>query len=193
MQSTLVAINVIGLNGKLLNNKNIPLLFYWDGEGDIKDSLKSNSEFIEFLNNNVINFEHYTYAQISLCYFKSDENKNETYADLVFNVQDVFLLSYFNENTLYKTYLLHHFLYLYESAYHEKYPNKIGLSPIDSLDINDVILDIYDKVQEKYPKRVIKSTVINYIKQELENTNCLNKDNVNLVITKLENLLNEKQ
>ena len=59
--------------------------------------------------------------------------------------------------------------------------------------IDDAVLDIYDKIQEKYPKRVIKSTVINYIRSELQKTDNISIENSDWIIFQLENLLNERE
>ena len=77
---------------------------------------------------------------------------------------------------------------MYESAYHEKYAKEISL-----FDIDEYILDIYDKIQGKYPKRVIKTTVINYIRGELQNKDQLSIQNTDWIISQLENLLNERE
>ena len=54
-------------------------------------------------------------------------------------------------------------------------------------------IDIYDKIQEKYPKRVIKSTVINYIRSELQKTDGISIENSDWIVFQLENLLNERE
>ena len=104
-------------------------------------------------------------------------------------MQDLFKLSDLPDNNriFYKEYLLNHFKFLYESAYHEIYSEDISIIGID-----DAILDIYDKIQEKYPKRVIKSTVVNYIRSELQKKDELTMNNTDWIILQLENLLNER-
>ena len=92
------------------------------------------------------------------------------------------------QSLFYKEYLLNHFLYLYQSAYHKEYTEDISIMGID-----DAILDIYDKMQEKYPKRVIKSTVINYIRSELQKTDNISIENSDWIILQLETLLNERE
>ena len=85
-------------------------------------------------------------------------------------------------------YLWNHFKFLYESAYHEKYADDVSL-----FDMDECILDIYDQIQSKYPKRVIKSTVINYIRGELQKTDKLSMENTDWIIFQLEKLLNERE
>ena len=93
-----------------------------------------------------------------------------------------------DRRSFYKEYLSDLFLYLYKSAYHEDYKEDISIMGID-----DAVLDIYDKMQEKYPKRVIKSTVINYIRSELQKTDNISIENSDWIVFQLENLLNERE
>ena len=44
MKENLAAINVV-CNGKLVNRNSVPLLFYWNGETDLLEDIKSNIDF----------------------------------------------------------------------------------------------------------------------------------------------------
>ena len=48
------------------------------------------------------------------------------------------------------------------------------------------------KIQEKYPKKISKPTVINYVRSELTQKYNLNIDNSNWIIEKLENILSDE-
>ena len=61
MLESLVAINIIS-EDKIINKNGTPLLFYWDGEQDIYEALKSGSDFIDYLMHTVINKDKYTNA-----------------------------------------------------------------------------------------------------------------------------------
>lgn len=187
MQDSLVAFNIIS-NNKLLNKNEVPVLFYWNGQTNLIESIFSDSGFYSFLKNTVFNIENYSIAKIGLFYFKY--NEVEVYNEEIHNIQDLVTLSNLEDNdrSFYKQYLWKHFEYLYESAYHEKYAKEISL-----FDIDEYILDIYDKIQGKYPKRVIKTTVINYIRGELQNKDQLSIQNTDWIISQLENLLNERE
>jgi hypothetical protein len=189
MLESLVAINIIS-EDKIINKNGTPLLFYWDGEQDIYEALKSDSGFNDFLMNSVINKDNYVHSYFSFFKYYLDENREEHYIEDKINVQEFLKLKDLEQekNLFYKEYLLDHFLYLYKSAYHEDYKEDISIIGID-----DAILNIYDIIQEKYPKRVIKSTVINYIRGELQNTDKLIIENVNWIIFKLDELLNERE
>lgn len=189
MRDSLVALNIVSENNILLNNTNVPILYYWDGESNIKDSIIIDDEFKNYIISKVINIDYYSNSKIHYFYFKYDNDNNESYNEETLIIQDLFKLSDLPDNNriFYKEYLLNHFKFLYESAYHETYSEDISIIGID-----DAILDIYDKIQEKYPKRVIKSTVVNYIRSELQKKDELTMNNTDWIILQLENLLNER-
>lgn len=188
MQNSFVALNITS-NQKLLNKTEVPILFYWDGQSSIIKSIFEDSAFYSLIKNTVFNTEQYATAKVALFYFK-EEDGEEIYKDEIHNIQNLIKLSDIKEDDriFYKEYLWKHFAYLYESAYHKKYNENISV-----FDIDEYILDIYDNIQGKYPKRVIKSTVINYIRGELQNKDNLSIENTDWIITQLENLLNERE
>ena len=189
MRDSLVALNIVSENKTLLNNTNVPILYYWDGENSIKENILNDVEFKHFLFSKIANINYYSNTSIYYFYFHYNDNNEENYTEDILLVQDLFKLNDLpdDKKIFYKEYLLNHFKFLYESAYHETYSEDISIIGID-----DAILDIYDKIQEKYPKRVIKSTVINYIRSELQKTDNLTMNNTDWIILQLENLLNER-
>lgn len=189
MHESLVAINVIS-NDKIINKNSTPILFYWDGQQDIYEALETNPDFIDYLMHTVINKDKYTNTYFAFFNYYLDSEGKEHYHEDKLNVQDFLKLKDMkpSESLFYKEYLLGHFLYLYKSAYHEEYKEDISIMGID-----DAVLDIYDQIQKKYPKRVIKSTVINYIRSELQKTDNISIENSDWIIFQLENLLNERE
>ena len=189
MQDSLVAINII-VNDKIINKNGVPILFYWNGESSLlTKAIYDDQNFKSLLYNTIINYDNYADAKLSFFYFLY-ENNEEKYIEDFSIVQNEMKLSELDteQSLFYKEFLLYHFLYLYKSAYHEDYKEDISIIGID-----DAILDIYDKIQNKYPKRVIKSTVINYIRGELQKTDKLSMENTDWIIYQLENLLNERE
>lgn len=187
MNDSLVAINLfVEKDNKfiLLNKSSIPYLYYFNGEDDLEKDILSNVEFKRFIEDKCFNIETYTKAKLGYFYFN-----NGQYVENIINIQDKYLLKNLDieEIEFFKDYLWKHFNFLYESAYHEKYDTDMTI-----FDSEKSIIDIYDKIQIKYPKRVIKSTVINYIRSELIKTDLLNNDNTEFIIMRLENLLNER-
>ena len=190
MRDSLVAINIIN-DDKLLNinGNGIPLLFYWDGEDDVLDSIFRMDIFKAKIYDVINNVDNYTNSKIALFYFKYNGDE-EQYNELSVLIQDYIKLKDFPEDKIdfYKEYIWQHFDYLYKSVYQEEYDKDVNM-----LSIEDSILDIYDKIKEKHPKRVMKSTVLNYVRSELMKTNHLNMDNTDWIINKLDSLLNERE
>lgn len=188
MKDSLVALNVI-VNDKIINKNGVPILFYWNGESSsLIHNIYEDESFKSLLYNSVINYENYANAKLAFFYFKYEDD-TEKYVEEFSIIQNEMKLSDLDEETrmFYKMYLWNHFNFLYESAYHEKYADDISL-----FDMDGCILDIYDKIQNKYPKRVIKSTVINYIRGELQKTDNLSMKNTDWIIYQLETLLIER-
>ena len=189
MKDSLVAINILVNDNTILNKNGVPLLFYWDGNSDaLINDIYNNEDFKSLIYNSVINVKNYANTKLALFYF-TYENEEEKYHEEISNIQNVLKLALLDDDTrmFYKMYLWNHFKFLYESAYHEKYADDVSL-----FDMDECILDIYDKIQNKYPKRVIKSTVINYIRGELQKTDNLSMENTDWIIAQLETLLTER-
>ena len=187
MKDSLVALNIT-LDRGLLNKTDVPILFYWDGESDVMESILTDPGFNSLLKDTVMNPKAYPNAKISIFYFTYDGQK-EQYDEGTYYIQNLIKLSAMDEETrsFYKMYLYNHFMYLYDCAYHEQYDKSYDLFNVD-----ENILDIYDKIQKNYPKRVIKATVLNYIRGELQAKDGLNTENCNWIIYELEKLLEER-
>ena len=173
MKDSLVAINIIK-NSEILNDNGMPLLFYWNGEDDIFKSIFDDVPFKKYLIDKIGNVDNYVYSKLALFYYKYNKNEDkEQYNENIINIQDFLELKDFEEDkvTFYKEYI----------------------KDVNMLSIEDSILNIYDLIKEKHPKRVIKSTVLNYIRSELMKTNNLNMNNTDWIINKLDVLLNERE
>ena len=189
MRDSLVAINILKEN-TIINERGVPFLYYWDGESNVIESIKNDIKFISYLYEKIANKSNYALSRLTMFYFKYDDNNNENYTEEQIQIQSFLTLDMISEDKrmFYKEYLWEHFKYLYSSAYHEEYDKEVSL-----FDIDEAILDVYDKIQKKYPKKVIKSTVVNYIRGELQKQDNLSLENTEWVISQLENILNEKE
>lgn len=187
MKDSLVAINIV-VNDKIINKNGVPLLFYWDGKTDtLEEAIYNDKYFKTLLYDTILNVDNYANAKLSYFYF---ENEDEHYTEYHSIVQTVLTLDSLDDDSrmFYKNYLWNHFVFLYESAYHEKYDKEVTIFNID-----DHILEVYDQIQEKYPKRFIKSTVINYVRSELQQNDQLIMRNTDWIISQLELLLTDKE
>ena len=72
----------------------------------------------------------------------------------------------------------------------KKKPDKLIYDVALTFDEGDII-NIYEKIQNKYPKRVNKETITNYIRSELTKDNQLSTQNIDFCINKLNILINE--
>ena len=89
MDNTLSAINIL-IGDKLINKNNVPLLFYFSGEGNIIDEILSNDEFIQYLkehdvfslsvsHNDVATASNYFDTHISMFYYNNGHYEEHTY------------------------------------------------------------------------------------------------------------------
>ena len=182
MTESFVSLNIVNYkNRQLLNKQNTPLLFYYNGEENINKKLLSDKSFIEYISDVVGNETDYTSSLLSYFYFDNSTDE-EQYKDTYINVQDLFTLETFSEERrLFSIYYVFNiFKELYENAMHVKYEQDIMVMSYE------YIVDIYNKIQQKFPNKFIKSTVINYIRNELRKRYDLNEVNVNYLLTQLE-------
>ena len=180
-------INKAGVNF-LLNENPKPLLFYWNEKDDFVEIIKNNKDFRKLIDRTSFNKDIYANAKIAYFKFALDNNE-EKYEEGNYNIQDIFLLRELDEieSDFYKEYILEIFESLYSSSMKSTYVGDI------LFDIEQKIKDIYIQIQNKFLQRFIKSSVINYVRSELEKTSNLNKDNINWIIDNLLNILkNEK-
>ena len=58
---------------------------------------------------------------------------------------------------------------------------------------DDIIAEIYDHIQKKFPNRFVKESVLNYVRSELKKKYGLNNTNTEKVISYLENIIKEQK
>lgn len=189
MKESLVAINIIKNGYELLNPSSVPILLYWNDKENktIQEEIFNNKTSYDYIINKCCNIENYTYSGLSFFYFKDvNDDAIEDYIEYSIDIQTLFNLSSLHDedNIFYKDYINKIFNYLYNCSYKEDY--NISSNP---LLWEDNIIDIYKKIQHKYPNKISKNTVINYIRSELLQTYNLNTDNTNWIINKVINIL----
>jgi len=154
---TLVAINLT--NGtKLLNPTKRPILFYWDGTGDLHNDIIGSEELVKILKDNCFTYEDY--IKICIDYFKFDYIDDEE----VYKEETIPLCSFVQLSDLpdiiWISEVQPHFNYLYNCSFKEDYVFTENL-------LND-FKDIYNKLKEKYPDKISETTVLNYIRSKFE-------------------------
>lgn len=153
---TLVAINLT--NGtKLLNPTKTPILFYWDGNGNLHDDIINSEELIEILISNCNTYEDY--KQICISYFKFDYvNNEEVYSEETAHLNSFKKLSDLSDN-IWINEVKPHFEYLYNCSFKEDF--------VFSDNCCKDMKIIYDKLKEKYPNKISETTVVNYIRSKI--------------------------
>lgn len=185
MQETLVAINILDRYSNNLHNiteNKEPILYYWNGEGDLYQNLISDKAFI---NKYIEKINMDDYLNLDICYFYfNNTNNDEKYISNNVRLNDIVLL----ENNEYDLKPILNELIndkikkLYLLCFKEEY-NK-------NLEIIEKIKDIYDIINEKYPNRLSIKSYINWIRSDFVKDEKLNNKNINYIINFITNSLN---
>ena len=177
---SLVSINIFNEKQQKVINK-IPLLYYWNGTCNLIKSMLNDKSFVEN-HLNKINLDEYKHLQLAYFYFKYDENDNEEYVENVINIFDYLDLSKFDSiNIVYELIIKYMF---------ELYKISMKLDYKDTKVYNEeIIIDIYRKIKDKYQEKLNKITFLNWIRNELITKEQLTNDNTNYIIDKLHNII----
>lgn len=185
MIESFVAINIYNdKEGKKELFNEIPLLFYCDDMDNFKNDLLADEKFRKLVENSCLNVNNYTTSYIGYFYFNGD---NE-YEDTCIPIQELFPSDNLLDTEKYftKEYISSIFINLYEVSMHIQYENNL------MFDIDATIKDIYQILKKKFKEKIIKSTVINYVRSEL-NKKDLSKENINYIIGELETILKDEE
>lgn len=154
MKESLVAINVI-CNGKIINREGIPLLFYWNGETDVLEDIKSNIDFKQWLEDEEIltNINLYLNSHVAFFYFKTHD---EDYHDLTCDIQDLYNIENLTE---FKYDLLcESVYYLFNKSFPTDKP------AINGLNTEEKCKNVIYKILEKYSSKISNETCVNAIR-----------------------------
>ena len=177
-----IALNIIKNNNEIINK--VPILFYWNGIDDIKEALKTNKLIDKIINDTTFDDDFYIHSKVVYAgYAKGDDNSNN-YIDDSISFQELYPLEEINDKLFYILFIRKYFEALYKSVFTEIYDVALTFDEGD-------IINIYEKIQNKYPKRVNKETITNYIRSELTKDNQLSTQNIDFCINKLNILINE--
>ncbi len=172
----LISINIITTDNLLLNQTKYPILYYYNDSSDLINSLLNDIEFSSYLDNTCINTKYYSITKI--CYFIYNI-ESEVYTQEEKNIQDIIPIQ--NKSQLAFQYLLEIFSNLYKISMKKEFAST------DDIIIN--IANIYQELKKKYNQRVSIETIKKYIQGELQNTYHLNSNNVQYILSKLEDII----
>lgn len=182
MVDSFVAINIYKDkdNKKELFGNGVPLLFYCNDMSHFKDDLLSDEKFRKLVEDNCLNTNNYTSSWIGYFHF----NTESEYEDTAIPIQELFSVNKLSETEKFftKEYLSAIFINLYEISMKTSYENNL------MFDIDATIVDIYQALKEKFKEKIVKSTVVNYIRSEL-NKKELSQENIHNIIWQLEIIL----
>ena len=190
-RDSLVAINILDDNNILLNNQVVsnnsfaPLLYYWNGETDIINDLQNSESLCKKCSALFKNPEQYLTISLSLFYFKYDENGEEQYEDIYKDIQDIIYLENFESDEIVNHFILKHFCYLYKTSIKEEY--------VENKDEIYNIINIYNKLKNKFKTRVSTETIINWVRSVLLEKDNFNIKNTNYIIDKLTKILKDNK
>ena len=172
----LISINIITTDNLLLNQTKYPILYYYNDSIDLINSLLNDIEFSSYLDNTCINTKYYSITKI--CYFIYNI-ESEVYTQEEKNIQDIIPIQ--NKSQIAFQYLLEIFSNLYKISMKKEFVST------DDIIIN--IANIYQELKKKYNQRVSIETIKKYIQGELQNTYHLNSNNVQYILSKLEDII----
>lgn len=159
MKENLAAINVV-CNGKLINRNGIPLLFYWNGETDLLEDIKSNVDFKQWLEDEEIltNINNYLHSHIAFFYFKSHD---DDYQDQTIDIQDLYNIDTLTELKL--ELLVECTYYLYNKSFPER--NGMHLSGTMEKQCKDAMQMILDKYGERLNTETCRNAIRGYVQE----------------------------
>jgi len=183
LNDSLVAINIYDQNTNVLINKSlVPILFYWNGKGDLLNNILNDEKFKENYLNSILDFDTFRNLEMSYFYFELQEDGKEAYSDHVILISEHVKLKDFNSDQIIYNLIIPHFYNLYKKALKEDYDETKVFN-------DDIIIEIYRKIKDKYQEKIEKSTLVNWIRSELINTNKIDSSNTNYIINKLNQIL----
>ena len=193
-----VSINIIysknGLRENLNNfvtDNNFPIIFYWNGENDYVDDILYHEEFKSKLINKICTFEKYDKTSLYFVFVSDDEN----YKELSIPLQEIIPLNLIDKN-FYFEYFINTLKELYKNVYKVDYDtvNKEDefLEHYIEPSYEDIVKDIYDKIIHGVKRELQKETITNYIRKILSENTSLNTENINFIISKIEEITKEE-
>jgi uncharacterized protein YeeX (DUF496 family) len=154
----IVALNIF-IKDMIVNENNVPILFYWDYSENLENEFAENEEFKKFIRERISHVE-YQHAIIKGIYYNDNDTKETEDDD--YTIIDAKLQNLVPINSIdYDLAILGEiFSVLWLSVFHECYIyNK------DS--ITEDIKYIYQKLLDKYPTRVNTHVIKNYVLSQL--------------------------
>ena len=191
MKNNLVSLNIINTtNNTLLNKTQYPILFYWDGEGELVESLKTQNNFIDYVYDVCLNINNYSDSSIKMFHYAYNDNDEDIYNEYDVSVQDLIPLSSLTD--IYISFVYTYIYLIFKGLYNQSL--KKDFEDNDDMSLIDKIKLMYNTIQNKFSARFVKSTVTKYVMSQLDETYHLNKNNIEYLMDEFsKNILKDIQ
>lgn len=187
MNDSIVAINITARTQsgryELLQKSKTPLLFYWNGEGDLSDAICKTEGFEEYVwKSDILHTDRYTYATVNSVFYN---DVNDQHKEQSASLQDVLKLKDISEarNIFWLHYLSDIFKELYAKGAGHEWQDPQYRS------IGEQVVLMYNELQEKYPKKFVKSSVLNYFRSQLIKKYLMSQENSQWCVDQLDKIL----
>lgn len=188
-KAAVAALNIVNNKTNVLLSPHVPLIFDWNGEGDILSEIHKDSNFFNFLKENVFNIKEYSWAVLCFGYFsrEGNDNKKDNFKDVSMSLQIEYSLEYLDKNgiNLSEKYLIDIYKDLYKRAFNEDYVLN------DKHTLIDNIVNIHNLIHAKYADQFLDITEINYVRSVLQKKFDLHDVQLDYLIQKITNIINE--
>ena len=175
MKESFVAINIIKNENLLLNDGGYPIIFYWDGESDIIEDIKSNENFKRLIKENCLTDKYeYIGSYVKLLYLNNIEEVKYVTKDI--SVQFLYPL-YDVENQFWLDYIFDILVNLYKEVYKKDF-----LSYNTETNKSMLIPYLYKEIKACTNKEISDQTITNYILNQLIEDKTLSKENIDYII-----------
>ena len=185
-RDSLVAINIVNAENKLLNKSGVPMLYYWDGTIDIIESLSNDTEFIDYVKTLIIKPEDYLNINICYFYFQYNEKGDEVYSDLNVKIHNLIGLDKFDSEGIVLSFIEKHFKVLYKNSFKQIFDVKEG-------EYVSNICEMYRAIKSKFKERISKTTIVNWVRSVLYDVEHFNNTNIDFIINKLNQILKAEE
>lgn len=178
-KDTLVSINVV-IENRLANPTKVPILFYWSGDDEndnskqLRTTLLSDDKMKSLVANSIKTANDFFNGSVNYFYFEYIDDQ-EKYTEGIIKFSEIVKISEIPVDNIWSTFIIDYFTYLYKRAYGIEFEVK---NPTDD------IITIFAELKKKYPTKVTKNVITNYISSRLRDT-ALSPENKEYLMTNL--------
>ena len=148
-----------------------PILYYWNGKGDVIDTIIRNDSIINLAKKTINDEQTYSNCSFRFVSFNLD-SENEEYIEKRILFQDCFDVHIFEQ--VVKTTINNIAKEIYKEVFNADYSNQSNC--------NSIIYDVYSKVSLMYKDNLNFETFVNFVRKKLQQMTKLNQKNIQNII-----------